>query len=236
MRKIQTKASAAESTSPPQKIKRSQQTRQRILDAAAMWLNRDGLAMMSLQDLANEVGLQTASFYYHFPSKDALIEEVMEIGIQVVYEDVRASLERLGPDASYRERVHAGIRAHLASVLTHGDYTSANLRNFPLAPESMREKNLAIRRKYAELWRKLLADAQRAGEIAPGIDLTIIRLTLIGALNWSSEWFNPRKKSVDTIAEVVCNMLFDGIGAHGKPPVRTRARRGAYGARRVQKA
>lgn len=232
MRKIQTKAPAVKSASPPPKVKRSEQTRKRILDAAAMWLNREGLAMMSLQDLAREVGLQTASFYYHFPSKDALIEEVMEIGIRVVYEDVRAELERLGPEASYRERIHAAIRAHLASVLTHGDYTSANLRNFPLAPVSVREKNLAIRRKYAELWRRLLLDAQRAGEIAPNVDLTLIRLTLIGALNWSSEWFNPRKKSVEAIAEVVCNMLFDGIGEHSKSAPRAKARRGTYGGHR----
>jgi AcrR family transcriptional regulator len=234
MMRTQTKAADVETASAPPKVKRSQQTRQRILDAAAMWLNRDGLAMMSLQDLANEVGLQTASLYYHFPSKDALIEEVMEIGMQVVYEDVRISLEQLGPEASYRERIHAGIRAHLSSLLAHGDYTSANLRNFPLAPESIREKNLTIRRKYADLWRRLLLDAQRAGEIAPDVDLTLIRLTFIGALNWSTEWFNPRKKSIDTIADVICNMLFDGIGGQGKPAAtRAKARRGSYGTRRT---
>lgn len=189
-----------------------------------MWLNRKGLALTSLQDLADEVGMQTASFYYHFPSKDALIEEVMEIGIQVVYEDVQRAVEEIGEEANYRQRIHAGIKAHLASLLMHGDYTSANLRNFPLAPESVKEKNLDIRRRYAAFWRQLLLDAQKAGEISQDVDLTVIRLTLIGALNWSTEWFNPRKKSIDHIANVVCNMVFDGIGTGATKPTPVKAR------------
>lgn len=214
------RATAADTEPAPVKVRRSAQTRQRILDATAMWLNKKGLALMSLQDLADEVGIQTASFYYHFPSKDALIEEVMQIGIQVVYEDVRRTVEQMGPEVSYREKVHAAIETHLASVLMHGDYTSANLRNFPLAPESVKEKNIAIRRQYAAFWRQLLLEAQQAGEVSRDVDLTIIRLALIGALNWSTEWFNPRKKAIGHIADVICNMLFDGIGigTGNRPP------------------
>jgi AcrR family transcriptional regulator len=195
----------------PKKIKRSEQTRRRILDAAALWLNKKGLAVTSLQDLADEVGLQTASLYYHFPSKDALIEEVLHKGIEIVYDDVRRALDALGPTATYRERVRVAIVAHLSSLLEHGDYTSANIRNFPLVPDNLREKNLAIRRQYGDYWRQLLEDAQRAGEIAPNIDLSLVRLFLIGALNWSTEWFNPRKKSILAIANAICSMMFDGI-------------------------
>ncbi len=194
------------------KIKRSQQTRQKILDAAALWLNRKGLAMMSLQDLANEVGLQAASLYYYFPSKDALIEEVMHIGIEVVYRGVKDAVERLGPDASFRDKIRVAVKAHLSSLLAHGEYTSANIRNIPLASDALREKNLSIRRQYGEYWRSLFEAAQRAGEVAPNVDITLIRLLLIGAMNWSTEWFNPRKKSIDTISDVICNMLFSGIG------------------------
>lgn len=193
------------------KVKRSEQTRKRILDATALWLNKKGLAVMSLQDLADEVGLQTASLYYHFPSKDALIEEVLHMGIEIVYDDVRRTLEALGPNATYRDRIRAAVRAHLSSLLAHGDYTSANIRNFPLAPDTMREKNIAIRRQYGDYWRQLLLDAQKAGEIAGHVDLTLIRLLLIGAMNWSTEWYNPRKKSVDTIADTICSVLFDGV-------------------------
>lgn len=194
------------------KIRRSEQTRRRILDAAALWLNKKGLAETSLQDLADEVGLQTASLYYHFPSKDALIEEVLHKGIEIVYEDVRRALDALEPSASYRERVRVAIAAHLSSLLEHGDYTSANIRNFPLVPENLREKNLSIRRQYGDYWRQLLQDAQKAGEVAPNVDLSLVRLFLVGAMNWSTEWFNPRKKSIDAIADMMCGMIFDGIG------------------------
>jgi AcrR family transcriptional regulator len=209
------------------KIKRSQQTRQKILDAAALWLNRKGLAIMSLQDLANEVGLQTASLYYYFPSKDALIEEVMHIGIEVVYRDVKDAVERLGPGVSFRDRIRVAVKAHLSSLLAHGEYTSANIRNYPLASDSLREKNLSIRRQYAEYWRTMFEAAQHAGEVAPNVDLTLIRLLLIGAMNWSTEWFNPRKKSIDAISDVICSMLFSGIAPQENATASAKGRRTA---------
>lgn len=198
------------------KSKRSEQNRKRILDAAALWLNRKGLAMMSLQDLAKDVGLQTASLYYYFPSKDALIEEVLRIGIEVVYRDVVAAVEGLGPEATHRERFQVAIKAHFLSLLAHDEYTSANIRNFPLASEALREGNLSIRRQYGDYWRGLFEAAQKAGEISPNVDITLIRLFLIGAMNWSTEWFNPRKKSIDTLSAAICAMLFDGIAGPTK--------------------
>lgn len=175
-------------------------------------MNQKGLVVMSLQSLADDLGLQTASFYYYFASKDALIEEVMRIGLDLVYQEVKSTIESLGPEISHREKIRAAIKSHLRSILTQGDYASAQLRNFPMAPESVRAKSLALRRQYGELWRHLLGEAQRAGELRPDADLTIIRLGLIGAMNWATEWFNPRKKSVDDIADVICNTLFDGVG------------------------
>lgn len=195
------------------RIKKSHQTRQRILDVAAYWLNRKGWALTSLQYLAEDIGIRAASIYYYFNSKDELVDEVLRIGIDLVHEEVARKVEELGPDAPYRERIKTAIEAHLSSLLRHGEYTSANIRNFPLAPESIRENNRLIRRKYGEYWRKLFSDAQAAGEIAADLDLTLVRLLLIGGLNWSTDWFNPRKKSVAEIAEESCKILFNGIAA-----------------------
>lgn len=34
---------------------------------------------VSMQDIANEIGMKKASLYYHFPSKEVLITEVLEV-------------------------------------------------------------------------------------------------------------------------------------------------------------
>ena len=193
-------------------LKKSDVTRQRILDVAASWFREKGLAFTSLNDLAQAIDVKAASIYYYFDSKDDLIEEVLKVGIEVVHQEVRRAVESLGPGASYRSRIHAAVHAHLQSLLGHGDYTAANIINYSHAPEHVRKKHDEVRRSYAAYWSTLLEGARLAGEISPKVDLSLTRLLLIGALNWSVEWYSPKGKSVQEIADQCCRIVFDGIG------------------------
>jgi AcrR family transcriptional regulator len=53
------------------------QSREEILDAAQRVLVRDGLVATTLEAVAKEVGLTKAALYYYYPSKDALIFEIV---------------------------------------------------------------------------------------------------------------------------------------------------------------
>ena len=202
-------------------MKKSDITRQRILDVAASWFRQKGLAFTSLNDLAQAVNVKASSIYYYFGSKDDLIEEVLKMGIEVVHQEVRKAVESMGPSASYRSRIQAAIRAHLESLLGHDDYTAANIINYSHAPEHVRERHDDVRRSYAAYWASLLEGARLAGEIAPDADLSLTRLFLIGSLNWSVEWYDPKRKPVQEIADWYCRMLFDGVGVSDARPLTT---------------
>jgi AcrR family transcriptional regulator len=204
-------------------MKKSDVTRQRILDVAAHWFRTRGLAFTSLNDLAKQIEVKAASIYYYFDSKDALIEEVLRIGIELSDLEVRKAVAALGANAPYAARIRAAIHAHLNSLLSHGDYTSANIINYSHAPEHVREKNKMVRRKYGEYWKELLEGAQRAGEISRDTDLSLARMFLIGALNWAADWYDPSKKSVRYIADECYRLFMDGVG--GRPAAATRAAR-----------
>jgi AcrR family transcriptional regulator len=187
-------------------------SRMRILDAAAQTFRRKGYAGTTLNEIAKAADMQAGSLFYHFGSKDELLEEVLDIGMRRVHEAVEDSQERLAPDAPHRERIRAAVEAHFATLLKHGDYTSANIRIFGQVPEDVQRRHLRLRDAYAALWRRILIKAQKAGALRGDVDLGLVRMLLMGALNWSVEWYQPGKKSIETMADHMCLMLFDGIG------------------------
>ena len=70
--------------------------RRRILDvAAALFLER-GYVGTSLRDIARAVGMKPGSLYYHFASKEALLEAILERGMEVM---VAAFTEIMSPQA-----------------------------------------------------------------------------------------------------------------------------------------
>lgn len=53
-------------------------TKQRILEAAVLLFNREGLANVRLQQIADETGISVGNLAYHFKNKEAIVVEVYE--------------------------------------------------------------------------------------------------------------------------------------------------------------
>jgi AcrR family transcriptional regulator len=56
----------------------AEDTRARILDVALQLVTERGYAGMSIRDLADHLDLTTAAMYYHFASKEALLDALVE--------------------------------------------------------------------------------------------------------------------------------------------------------------
>ena len=190
---------------------KSERTRQRILDAAARTFRDKGFAGTTLNDIAVAARLRAGSIYYHFDSKERLLEEVLDIGIARVAAAVRRAIEALPPETPPTERIRTGIEAHLRSLLYHGEYTSASFRIFGQTPRDVQGRVLARRRAYADCWRELLHEAREAGELDPRRDLGLARMFLFGALNWSVEWYDPEKGSLDDFVREAAETFLHGI-------------------------
>ena len=190
---------------------KSERTRQRILDAAARTFRDKGFAGTTLNDIAVAARLRAGSIYYHFDSKERLLEEVLDIGIARVAAAVGRAIEALPPETPPTERIRTGIEAHLRSLLYHGEYTSASFRIFGQTPRDVQGRVLARRRAYADCWRELLHEVREAGEIDPRRDLGLARMFLFGALNWSVEWYDPEKGSLDDFVREAAETFLHGI-------------------------
>jgi AcrR family transcriptional regulator len=190
--------------------RKSDRTRQTILDAAALLFRDQGFRATTLRQIAGAAEIKAGSVYYYFTSKDQILDEVMEHGIRVVYDAVETAVSALPECASGRKRLETAMATHLYTLLQYGNYTSANIQNFRHASRAAQDRNRAIRRDYSEYWNGLFQFAQSKGDIGEDIDLSIARLFLLGTLNWTIEWYDPKGDSTDVLAEKFCGLFFEG--------------------------
>ncbi len=194
---------------------KAEKTRSRILDAAARQFRQRGYAAVSLRSIAAAEKMKGGSLYYHFSSKDEIVSEVLNIGIEMVQKAVETAVADLPGDATHDQVIRTAIKAHLRAFLEHSDYTSANVRIFAQLPKPVQKSNLAARAEYEDCWRGILGNAERDGALNPGTDLNIVRLMLIGAMNATLEWFDPKRGSVDKLADRFAEMVLTGISRGG---------------------
>jgi len=185
--------------------------RERILAAAAGLFREHGYAAVSLRAIAAEAGMQGGSLYHHFRGKEEIVGAVLDLGIERVHEAVEAALAATPAAAEVGARMHAAASAHLEALLTHSDFTSANVRIFGQVPPHVREGNKAVRRAYEKLWSDLLNRAAEAGVLRPGLDLRLTRRALIGAMNATLEWYDPAVYTPAALAEAYSGLFLNGI-------------------------
>lgn len=199
-------------------MRKSDLTRQRILDCAALVFSEKGYAGARLADIAAAAGMQAGSLYYHFPGREELVEEVLRQGVARTFERVRHSVDALPGNASALDRLRAAIAGHVLAVLQIGDYTSANIRIFGQIPDEIRTRHLADQRRYGAYWKELLERARDAGEIRADADLSVVRMLILGAANWSAEWYRPGGElSPDDVAAELVTMVCDGLARPAAP-------------------
>lgn len=195
----------------PSETSKSEATRRKILDAAARAFLQKGYEATTLQEIAEAASMQAGSLYYHFDSKEQLLEQVFDIGMRRVVEAVREAIEALPADAPFADRLSAGVAAHLEQLLGQGDYTSANIRIFGQAPPGVQARQLRLREAYGEWWRALLEDGRARGEVREDADPSLVRMLLFGAMNWAIEWYDPAQGPIAKIADEASALVLRGL-------------------------
>ena len=191
--------------------KKSDNTREKILKTAASLFRDQGYDASTLRGIAAATGIKAGSIYYHFDSKDQILDEVLDQGLRDVYDGVCAAIRSQENLSDYRARISSAAQAHLSLLLARSEFASANIRIYDQLPEEIRKRHQPLRRAYATLWDTLLKDAQQAGQLREDIKIVPLRQFLLGALNWTVEWFDIERYSTDLLSDRCAQLILDGI-------------------------
>jgi AcrR family transcriptional regulator len=169
-----------------------------------------GVANVSMNDIADAVGIQKPSLYYFFPSKQELLRAVLRPLVDEPYQELRAIAE------GHAEPAEKVVDAMVALGRAFGRYRSGmeilvrEKLERHLSPAALRE---ILRQKaaYTELWRRILREGVRSGRFGP-LDDKITAFAAIGALNWMYAWFDPAGElSGEEIARRIASMFLGGL-------------------------
>jgi hypothetical protein len=124
---------------------------------------------------------------------------------------VIAILDGLPGGVSALDRLLAAVSAHLRHELEISDYTTAAIRNAGQVPARIRKRQILEEERYGEVWRRLINDMARSGELRADLDLYMAQMLVLGALNWAVEWWDPRRGSLETVVANAQSFVRHGL-------------------------
>ncbi|MES2999557.1 MAG: TetR/AcrR family transcriptional regulator [Pseudomonadota bacterium] len=198
-------------------------TREKLLRLAARSFGTQGYSATTMRDIADQAGIEAASIYYHFSSKEDLVEAVMSHGGESIVEELKAHLDELPRTASADTRLRAAVIGLLKAEIKYGDYALAHARLLAQLPDKVRERQVKRREQHQKLWTTLIEDLRDEGFLRPDIDIALARVFILSCVNSVQTWFNPRKSSLEEVGNQLCTIFFEGVkpAAARKTPART---------------
>jgi AcrR family transcriptional regulator len=193
--------------------------RQELLTAAARLFRRQGYDATSTRDVAAAVGMHSGSPFYHFKSKDALLYAVMEEGMHAAIARQARALRGAEPDSGEASgaafaaseplvQIRRLIRAHFDTLLGPGnDFVPVMLYEHRSLSARQRASLAKLQVAYESAWTPVLEALHASGQLRAPVKLS--RLLILGALNWSVQWFDPKKgASLDELTDAAMALFF----------------------------
>jgi AcrR family transcriptional regulator len=162
-------------------------TKERIrLEAAALFREK-GFNGTSMAELAGEVGISKSSLYHHFPSKQALLSEIIELTVNRVTPLVEEVAES---DLPIQERLGSAVALHTVEAIHDQDAIACFVEEGRyLAPDFM-ASHLANRDRYELIFRHMFEEGIASGEFVDQ-DVGLAVKAILGMCNSAVRWYRP---------------------------------------------
>jgi len=192
---------------------RTAEARQKLREicrVAARVFYEKGYDGASMQDIAEAVGLTKAGLYHHVNSKDTLLFEIMNYGMDILDESVLAKVKDIQDP---REKLRQTILGHIDLVVRARDMEiTVILHENRSLKGNMRKSINARKRAYIDYLEDLIARVQEQAGVPPKVSPHIAAFAVLGMINWLYQWYHlegPIKQ--EEIAQANVDFFFRGL-------------------------
>jgi AcrR family transcriptional regulator len=184
------------------------------LGVAATAFAEKGYLGASTKDIADRLGIRAASLYYYFPSKEAALAAICELGVKDFIANLRGILAR---PVSSAEKLRAAVANHLMPLRTRpeADYIRVFIRHRHELPDRPRRAVAALARDYQSLIERLFVEGIASGEFRGDLNPQLATLALLGLCNSViAARALPRTLGIDDFIAEYSRIVIDGVLGH----------------------
>jgi AcrR family transcriptional regulator len=180
-----------------------------VLSAAARLFREQGYDRTTVKEIAEACNLLPGSLHYRYQAKEDILVDLMRLGLE---QSSTAVSEAVAGVSEPVEQLRRGINAHLRMVVSGSDMVYVLLFEWRSLRGEARAEMIKLRDRYESLWAGMLKALSEKGVIREDVDLDLLRLIGLGALNWVATWFREDGRySLEEIGDFVWRMIRDAV-------------------------
>lgn len=184
--------------------------KEKIIDASITLFEQKGFSDTSIQDIVDALGVTKGTFYYYFKSKEELL---MDIHLRYIEELLEKQREMMNnPTKTTKEVLFDIIYMLIHSIEKKGRQARIFFREM----RHLNEAHLHLIKQKRDEFRygvqTIIERGMENGEFRQDLLPSIAALTILGAVNWSYQWFKADGFYTDTeVAKQMVTIFLEGV-------------------------
>src|SRR3569833_466594 len=196
----------AEGTPSARAVRRAE-----LLAAAAEVFAERGDSATTVREVADSAGILGGSLYYHFDSKESMVEEILSTFL----DDMWAGFDRvLNAGLGARETLEALVAESFRSMDAHRHAVVIYQKESPYLVASWERFGYLAdsRRRHEEMWLELLDRGVADGEFRADMDRPLVYRFIRDAVWVAASWYQPGGRlSAEEVAKQYLALVLEGI-------------------------
>ncbi|HHW37401.1 MAG TPA: TetR/AcrR family transcriptional regulator [Bacillales bacterium] len=178
--------------------------RKEMFRSAAKVVTNKGYDRATMEDIAAELLMTKGALYYYFDNKEDLIFQCHDLILSEALNEIE---EIASMDLSPELKLEKAIKTHIDYAINEKE-----MFNMILVPEhTFVDDHLKLilekRKRYTSVFDRIIEEGINKEDFKTS-DSKMIRMIILGAMNWIQTWYSPRGgRSAEEIAETYSDLL-----------------------------
>lgn len=182
----------------------------KLIEVATDLFSRHGYEATTIRQIADGMGIKSASLYSHVGSKAEILREIV---LDVAREFTESAISALSGTQTPEARIYALCRSHMRVMDNRAAAVVVYFHQWRKLSREYQDEIISLRREYEGMFRSAIAAGIAEGIYRPDSTAHSVRV-LLGALNWTYEWRSPRRGvPAEDMADRILETIISGLRA-----------------------